>query len=118
MDQHKRKRDREQKNYHEILKHDEEWRKHNCEKSKKHYQENKEHYKMKYINNKEYIKIKNLYRYYLRENKVKEFKIKFPQKYEYLQNHGYIKIDDTPPPKQINEWFVPKECEENVGGLE
>ena len=118
IEQHKRKREREQKKYHEELKLNPEWRKQNCEKSRKHYAENKEHYKEKYMSNQEYIKIRNLYRYYLRSNKVNDFKIKFPQKYEYLQNKGYIKLHDKQPNKQINEWFIPKECEENIGGLE
>ena len=118
LDQHKKKREREQKKYHQVLKHDEEWRKNNCAKSREHYEQNKDQYKVKYLSNKEYIKIRNLYRYYLRENKVNDFKMKFPQKYEYLQNKGYVKIDDNKPIKQINEWFIPKECEENVGGLE
>lgn len=118
IDQHKRKREREQKKYHEELKHDPQWRKMNCDKSRQHYAKNKEHFKTKYLTNQEYIKIKSLYRYYLRMNKVNDFKTKYPEKYEYLQNKGYIKIIPNKPNKEITEWFVPQECETNIGGLE
>tara|TARA_Y100001972_G_scaffold126888_1_gene181977 strand:+ start:774 stop:1172 length:399 start_codon:yes stop_codon:yes gene_type:complete len=95
INQYKKKRDRENKKYHEELKHDEEWKQMNNEKSKQYYKNNKEAVKKKYITNQEYIKIRNLYRYYLREERVNDFKNKHAEKYAYLQNKGYVPIDDT-----------------------
>lgn len=95
LNQYKKKRQRENKKYHEELKHNEEWKQVNNEKSKQYYKNNKEAVKMKYINNNEYIKIRNLYRYYLRENRINDFKIKHNEKYEYLKLKGYIPLDET-----------------------
>jgi hypothetical protein len=94
LNQYKKKRERENNKYHNELKHDEEWKNKNNEKSKQYYHNNKEAVKKKYINNKEYIKIRNLYRYYLREDRINDFKNKYPDKYKYLQNKGYVPIDD------------------------
>jgi len=88
------------------LKHDNEWRKMNNDKSKEYYKNNKEMVQQKYLSNNEYIKIRNLYRYYLRENRVLDFKSKYPDKYKYLQNKGYVPIDTAPPPKpDIKDFF-------------
>tara|TARA_Y100000361_G_C10956662_1_gene236626 strand:- start:189 stop:581 length:393 start_codon:yes stop_codon:yes gene_type:complete len=116
--QYKNKRARESKKYHEELKLDPEWRAKNCEKSREFYKNNKEHYKDKYNKNKEYIKIRNLYRYYLNNNKVNDFKNKYPEKYEYLKNAGYNVNQEELKNKPLTEWFIPKEAENNIGGLE
>ena len=114
----KNKRERESKKYHEELKLNPEWRAKNCEKSREFYKNNKEHYKDKYIKNKDYIKIRNLYRYYLNNNKVNDFKNKYPEKYEYLKNAGYNVYQEELKNKPLTEWFIPKEAENNIGGLE
>tara|TARA_R100000654_G_scaffold75178_2_gene111806 strand:- start:193 stop:591 length:399 start_codon:yes stop_codon:yes gene_type:complete len=93
VNQYKKKRERENNKYHNELKHDDEWRKRNNEKSKEYYKNNKEVVQKKYLSNNEYIKIRNLYRYYLRENRVEDFKHKHKDKYEYLQNKGYVPVD-------------------------
>ena len=106
VEQYKNKREREHKQYHEVSKHDEEWRKENCKKSSNFYKTHKDHYKDKYIKNQEYIKARNLYRYYLRNNKVEEFKVKHPDKYKYLDEGGYdvTKNPNTPKPT-IQDFF-------------
>tara|TARA_R110002096_G_scaffold211263_1_gene398750 strand:+ start:1443 stop:1838 length:396 start_codon:yes stop_codon:yes gene_type:complete len=108
--QYKKKRERENKMYHEELKHDENWRKKNNDKSKDYYKINKEAVRKKYLSDNEYIKIRNLYRYYLRCNRVQDFKDKYPEKYMYLENRGYIPIHqntDTLPenPPGIKDFF-------------
>ena len=55
VEQYKNKREREHKQYHEVSKHDEEWRKENCKKSSDFYKTHKDHYKDKYIKNQEYL---------------------------------------------------------------
>jgi len=105
VSQYKKKRERENTNYHNVLKHDCEWRKMNNEKSKEYYKKNKEVVQKKYLSNNEYIKIRNLYRYYLRENRVEDFKQKHKEKYEYLQERGYVEIDNSPPKNNIKDFF-------------
>ena len=94
VDQYKKKRERENKIYHETLKHDEEWKTKNNEKSKQYYKDNRETLHKKYLSDNEYIKVRNLYRYYLRCNRVDDFINKHSEKYEYLVNRGYIELKE------------------------
>lgn len=103
INQHKKKRAREHNKYHDELKVDPEWRKLNCEKSKIYYDKNKEQYKEKYLSNQEYIKIRNLYRYYLRNERLNDFKSKYPEKIQYLKDKGYIKNIEESPTKNIQD---------------
>ena len=96
VNQYKKKRERENKKYHNVLKHDTEWRKMNNEKSKEYYKNNNQMVQQKYSKNNEYIKVRNLYRYYLRENRVEDFKQKHKEKYEFLQGKGYLPLDTAP----------------------
>ena len=107
LSQYKKKRERENNNYHNVLKHDMEWKKLNNEKSKEYYKNNKEIVQKKYLSNNEYIKVRNLYRYYLGENRVEDFKQKHKDKYEYLLNKGYISIEVQPtqPKPDIKDFF-------------
>ena len=89
VNQYKKKRERENRKYNEELKNDPEWIKSNREKSKLYYHTHKDHYKEKYNDNKDFIRIRNLYQYYLRNNKVEIFKAKHPEKYKYLMEKGY-----------------------------
>jgi hypothetical protein len=43
-----------------------------------------------YENNKELIKIKNQYKYYLKNNNIEKFKSKFPERFKLLEENNYI----------------------------
>lgn len=125
LNQYKKKREREKQKYHEELKTNPEWREKNKENSKKYYHNNKSKYKQKYKNKEEYFKIKNLYQYYLRNDKVEAFKEKHKEKYSYLIIHGYIKDDnfkivteDQGQPKPVSKWFIKDNQDKDVGGLD
>jgi len=125
LNQYKKKREREIKKYHEELKTDPEWREKNKENSKKYYELNKDKYKKKYKDKEAHLRIKNLYQYYLRNNKVNDFKSKHKDKYSYLIINGYIKDDDfnityedQDKPKPISKWFINNNQDKDVGGLD
>lgn len=127
LNQYKKKREREIKKYHEVLKTDPEWREKNKENSKKYYHDNKPKYKQKYKDREAHYKIKNLYQYYLRNNKVDIFKDKHKDKYSYLIKNGYVtddnfKIEDVEinpvETKKISNWFITDDQDKDVGGLD
>jgi len=125
LTQYKKKREREIKKYHEELKLDPQWREKNKNNSKIYYDNNKDKYKKKYKDKEAHYKIKNLYQYYLRNNKVELFKEKHKDKYSYLIKNGFIKDDAfkivdqiQEKPKPLSKWFVMENQEKDVGGLD
>jgi len=82
---YKKKRERENKYYHEVTKDKEEFKIKNRERAKAHYQNGyKEKKKENYNSNKELLKTKSLFNYYKRNNKIDVFKEKHPEKYNML----------------------------------
>tara|TARA_R100001460_G_scaffold76769_2_gene117755 strand:+ start:823 stop:1191 length:369 start_codon:yes stop_codon:yes gene_type:complete len=90
--QYKKKRDREKKNYHEKLKVDNEWCKKNQKRALDYYNKNKEKNKEKYKNDKDFVNSRSMFQYYKRNNRITEFKDKYPEKYELLKCRG-VKVD-------------------------
>ena len=102
INQYNRKREREKKNYHEKLKCDSEW----CEKNKKraldYYNNNKEQKKENYKKDKDFVNSRSMFQYYKRNNRIQEFKDKYPDKYELLKNRGInVEVPNAPENKII-----------------
>tara|TARA_R110002012_G_scaffold68447_4_gene178034 strand:+ start:377 stop:736 length:360 start_codon:yes stop_codon:yes gene_type:complete len=90
MEQYKKKRERENKNYHNKLKSDEEWCKGNKERALNHYYKNIDKNKEKYKKDKDFVNSRSMYSYYKRTNKIDVFKDKYPEKVELLKSRGII----------------------------
>ena len=89
---YKNKRIRENKYYHEVSKHKEEFKIKNRQRAKLHYENGyKEKKKINYENNKEFLKNRSLYNYYKRNDKLEVFKEKHKDKYNMLVDKGFIK---------------------------
>jgi hypothetical protein len=89
---YKNKRQRENKYYHEVSKHKEEFKIKNRQRAKLHYENGyKEKKKINYENNKEFLKNRSLYNYYKRNDKLEVFKEKHKDKYDMLVEKGYVK---------------------------
>ena len=87
------------KAHYDKVKNTEEFKMKNRERAKVHYHKNKELKQNAYMENKEVIKARSSYRYYLKRDRVEEFKKKYPFRYEKLVCNNYIKdtedIKDT-----------------------
>ncbi len=89
---YKNKRIRENKYYHEVSKHKEEFKIKNRQRAKLHYENGyKEKKKINYENDKEFLKNKSLYNYYKRNDKIEVFKEKHKDKYDMLVDKNYVK---------------------------
>tara|TARA_R110000824_G_scaffold205970_1_gene390937 strand:- start:308 stop:652 length:345 start_codon:yes stop_codon:yes gene_type:complete len=64
-------------------------------RSKQYYDNNKERKAEKYLNNKEYHQAKCSFHYYKRNDNVKKFQEKYPERYELLIQNNYFK-DQNP----------------------
>tara|TARA_R110001592_G_scaffold92299_1_gene269261 strand:+ start:445 stop:789 length:345 start_codon:yes stop_codon:yes gene_type:complete len=62
----------------------------NRARAKAHYEANKEVKATEYKNNKEYLKNKSLFNYYRSNDRIDEFREKYPEKCECLINHGVV----------------------------
>jgi len=80
---YKQRREKSKENYNKI-KDTEEFKLKNRARAKEHYHKNKDMKKNAYENDKEYIKCRNSYNYYKKQNREEEFKKKFPDKYMLL----------------------------------
>lgn len=86
---YKKKRERENKYYHEVSKHDEEFKKKNRERAKNHYHsKGKEMKGNQYQDNKEFIKARSLYNYYKKKDNIDTFKEKHQEKCKILAERG------------------------------
>ena len=88
LNQYAKKRNREKNYYHDNNKDNEEFQIKNRERAKKHYQENKEKKKEKYDNNKEFLKSRQLYYYYRKNDKLDVFQEKYQDKVDLLKKRG------------------------------
>ena len=86
VDQYKRKREKEKQRYETKLKHDPDYKKKCCERSRLHYQKNKEKRKELYEKEKEFNTAKQLLSYYVKNNKLDTFKEKHPEKLEKVKH--------------------------------
>lgn len=88
---YKNKRQRENKYYHDVIKHKEDYILKNRQRAKAHYENGyKEKRKEKYEKDKDFIKTKSLYNYYKRNDKLDKFKEKHEEKYKMLMEKGII----------------------------
>ena len=86
---YKKKRDRENKYYHEVSKHDEEFKMKNRERAKNHYHtKGKEMKGNQYQDNKEFVKARSLYNYYKKKDNLDTFKEKHQEKCKILAERG------------------------------
>jgi len=87
---YKKKRERENKYYHEVSKHDEEFKAKNRERAKNHYHnKGKEMKSDQYQDNKEFVKARSLYNYYKKRDKLDTFKEKHEEKCKILEEKGF-----------------------------
>lgn len=88
---YKKKRERENKYYHEVSKHSEEFKSKNRERAKNHYhKKGKDMKKNQYEDNKEFVKARSLYTYYKKNNNLEKFKEKHECKCKILIEKGYV----------------------------
>ena len=86
---YKKKRERENKYYHEVSKHDEEFKMKNRERAKNHYHtKGKEMKGNQYQDNKEFVKARSLYNYYKKRDNLDTFKEKHQEKCKILAERG------------------------------
>ena len=76
--------------YHNVRKHNEDFKTKNKERATKYYNENKDKYKENYTKKQELIKSRNLYNYYRKKDKVETFEKNHKEKYDLLIERGII----------------------------
>jgi catalase len=87
---YKKKRERENKYYHEVSKHSEEFKEKNRERAKNHYHnKGKDMKSNQYQDNKEFVKARSLYNYYKKRDKLDVFKEKHEEKCKILIDKGF-----------------------------
>lgn len=91
VEKHKKMLQYNKDRYNTIRKNDPEFMQKNRDRANKHYQDNKDKKHQYYQENKELINCKSSYRYYKSKNKLDDFKIKQPDKYQTLVDCGFIK---------------------------
>lgn len=92
---YKKNRERDRKKY-EKKKDDPAFIEQNRARAKAHYDAHyKDVKKDKYIKNQDFIKAKSLFYYYRRTNRIDEFKIKFPDKVQLMETHGFVVGSDS-----------------------
>ncbi len=62
----------------------------NRARAKDHYEKNKHVKKNTYNENKELIKARNSYYYYKKQNRIEDYKVKYPERYQMLINMNYL----------------------------
>jgi hypothetical protein len=88
---YKKKRERENKYYHEVSKDNEQYKLKNRERAKAHYHKaGKDMKKERYESNKDMMQIKSLFNYYRKIDKIDVFKEKHQVKYNILVEKGVI----------------------------
>jgi len=86
---YKEKREYDRNRYHNYLKHDPEWVLKQQKFNRESYHKNRDK-RLEYNHrNKDTINTKNLYRWYHKNNRQEEFKLKFPDKYKLLEDMNF-----------------------------
>ncbi len=91
---YKKKRESEIKQYHEVLKNDEEFKKKNRYRAKKWYENNKDKRKEYYQENKDFQNAKNIYNYHKKKDNLDYFKSKHQEKHKLLIEKNWIKEEN------------------------
>ena len=112
INQYKKKKEKEYNNYHDKNKLDTDYMQKNKERARNHYNLNKEKRKEWYGQNKDLVKARSSYYYYLKNNKIDTFKVKFPHHVEVLKKYNIIK--GSPDPLLLSPVPVPLQVEETV----
>tara|TARA_R110001592_G_scaffold342978_1_gene633081 strand:+ start:6937 stop:7284 length:348 start_codon:yes stop_codon:yes gene_type:complete len=94
INSYKKKQLRDKKKYDEN-KDNEDFKVKNRARAKAHYEANKEMKQKTYKKNKEVLNCRSLYNYYKYHSRINEFIVKFPEKCEVLQNHGFVIDNDS-----------------------
>ena len=89
---YKQQREKNREKY-EKIKDTEEFKLKNRARAKEHYHNNKHLKQNAYQNDKEFIKCRNSYNYYKKQDRVEEFKNKYPEKYMMLIDRKYLKSE-------------------------
>lgn len=87
--QYEKKRMKEKERY-ERIKDTAEFKDQNRNRARNHYHKNKELKKEKYDNNKEFLTARSSYYYYKNQNRIEDFKNKFPNKVKILMENNII----------------------------
>ena len=87
---YKQRKEKNREKY-EKIKDTEQFKLKNRARAKEHYHKNKQMKKDSYENDKEYIKYRNNYIYYKKQDRVEDFKLKYPERYMLLVDRNYIK---------------------------
>tara|TARA_R110000803_G_scaffold210827_1_gene284037 strand:+ start:23758 stop:24066 length:309 start_codon:yes stop_codon:yes gene_type:complete len=85
LEQYERKRMREKERY-ERIKETEEFKNKNRERARNHYNLNKEVKKNNYMENRDLLNARSSYYYYKRNDRLEDFKQKYPEKIELLSS--------------------------------
>lgn len=64
----------------------------NRQRAKAHYEKNKDKKASLYLENKEFLKARNSYYYYLKKDALDIFIEKFPERHELMKEKGYFKL--------------------------
>ncbi len=76
--------------YHNVRKHNEDFKNKNKQRASKYYEDNKEKYKENYVKKQELVKSRNLFNYYKKKEDIDTFKEKHKVKYDLLVERGII----------------------------
>lgn len=87
--QYENKRMKEKERY-ERIKETDEFKILNRSRARDHYHRNKDMKKEKYNNNKEFLTARSSYYYYKNQNRIEDFKNKFPDKVKILSENNII----------------------------
>ncbi len=86
---YKKQRDRDKKRY-DVRKNDPVFMEKNRERARLYHQNHRNSRKQHYEKNIEYVKARNLLNYYKANNRIEEFKNKYPKRIELLSQYGVI----------------------------
>jgi len=87
--QYENKRKKEKERY-ERIKDTEDFKNQNRDRARDHYHRNKDMKKENYNNNKEFLTARSSYYYYKNQNRIEDFKNKFPEKVKILMENNLI----------------------------
>lgn len=86
---YKKQRDRDKKRY-DVRKNDPVFMEKNRERARLYHKTHRDSRKQHYEKNIEYVKARNLLNYYKANNRIEEFKNKYPKRIELLSQYGVV----------------------------
>tara|TARA_R110000737_G_scaffold107480_1_gene140123 strand:- start:1320 stop:1637 length:318 start_codon:yes stop_codon:yes gene_type:complete len=90
IEQHKNRIQKDKLKY-DKMKDTDDFKLKNRQRAKEHYEKNKEKKASLYLENKEFLKARNSYYYYLKRDNLDGFIDKHPDRFELMKEHGYLK---------------------------